>query len=106
VLTDQQEWTVVEMVRARNDIRLSEIKQVIEEKDDTFANVASISLPTVTRLLKRNQVYMKHIYLMPFERNDWVKQLQAEYFQVPHYILYYCYYLMHMLLHNLMLELL
>ncbi|XP_051977495.1 SLAM family member 5-like [Xyrauchen texanus] len=40
VLTDQQERAVVEMVRARNDIRLSEIKQAIEENNDTFANVA------------------------------------------------------------------
>ena len=87
VLTDQQEWAVVEMVRARNDIRLSEIKQAIEENNDTFANVASISLPTVGRILKRHQVSMKHIYLVPFERNnDRVKQLRAEYVQVLHYI--------------------
>lgn len=33
VLTDQQEWAVVEMVRARNDIQLSEIKQAIEKND-------------------------------------------------------------------------
>ncbi|XP_034149524.1 uncharacterized protein LOC114839618 [Esox lucius] len=82
VLTDQQELAVVEMVRARNDIRLSEIKQAIEENNDTFANVASISLPTVACLLKRYQVSMKHIYLVPFERNnDRVKQLRAEYVQ-------------------------
>ncbi|ROL53889.1 hypothetical protein DPX16_9589 [Anabarilius grahami] len=82
VVTDQQELAVVEMVRARNDIRLSEIKQAIEENNDTFANVASISLPTVARLLKWHQVSMKHIYLVPFERNnDRVKQLRAEYVQ-------------------------
>ncbi|CAB1341711.1 unnamed protein product [Coregonus sp. 'balchen'] len=104
VLTDQQEWAVVEMVRARNDIRLSEIKQTIEENDDTFANMAFISLPTIARLLKRNQVSMKHINMVSFERNnDWVKQLQPEYVQVQHYILYYCYYLMHILLHNMIL---
>ncbi|CAM4733732.1 unnamed protein product [Leuciscus chuanchicus] len=55
VLTDQQEWALVEMVRARNDIRLSEIKQAPEENNDTFANVASISLPTVGRILNRHQ---------------------------------------------------
>ncbi|XP_044040386.1 uncharacterized protein LOC122870302 [Siniperca chuatsi] len=70
------------MARARNDIRLSEIKQPTEENNGTFANVASISLPTVARLLKRHQVSMKHIYLVPFERNnDRVKQLRAEYVQ-------------------------
>ena len=89
MLTDQQELAVVEMVRARNDIRLSEIKQEIEENNDTFANMASISLPTVARLLKRHQVSMKHFYLVPFERNnDQVKQLRAEYVQVQHYTVY------------------
>ncbi len=90
VLTSQQVWAVVEIVRARSDIRLSEIKQAIEEDNDTFPNVASIGLPTIGRLLKRKHVSMKHIYLGPFERNnDWVKQLRAEYVQVQHYILYY-----------------
>lgn len=89
MLTDQQELAVVEMVRARNDIRLSEIKQAIEENNDTFANVVSISLPTVARLLKRHQVSMKHAYLVPFERNnDRVKQLRAEYVQVQHHTVY------------------
>lgn len=76
---------MVEMVRARNDIRLSEIKQVIEESNDTFANVASISLPTIACLLKKHQVSMKEIYLVPFERNNaQVKQLRSEYVQVQH----------------------
>ncbi len=50
---------MVEMVRARNDIRLSEIKQGIENSNDTFANVPSISLPTIDRLLKKHQVSIK-----------------------------------------------
>ena len=62
LLTDQQEWAVVKMGRVRNDIQLSEIKQAIEENDDTFAKVASISLPAITCRLKRHQVSMKHIY--------------------------------------------
>ncbi|XP_025761411.1 uncharacterized protein LOC112846224 isoform X2 [Oreochromis niloticus] len=82
VLTDQQELAVEEMVRARNDIRLSEIKQAIENSNDTFANVPSISLPTMSRLLKKHQVSMKQIYLVPFERNNVrVKQLRSEYIQ-------------------------
>ncbi|XP_019203385.1 uncharacterized protein LOC109195588 [Oreochromis niloticus] len=82
VLTDQQELAVVEMVRARNDIRLSEIKQAIENSNDTFANVPSISLPTIARLLKKHQLSMKQIYLVPFERtNVQVKQLRSEYIQ-------------------------
>ncbi|XP_039860925.1 uncharacterized protein LOC120717144 [Simochromis diagramma] len=85
VLTDQQVLAVVEMVRARNDIRLSEIKQAIENSNDTFANVPSISLATIARLLKKHQVSMKQIYLVPFERNNVrVKQLHSEYIQVQH----------------------
>ncbi|KAL3973530.1 NF-kappa-B inhibitor-like protein 2 [Sarotherodon galilaeus] len=77
VLTDQQELAVVEMVRARNDIRLSEIKQAIENSNDTFANV-----PSISRLLKKHQVSMKQIYLVPFESNNVrVKQLRSEYIQ-------------------------
>ncbi|KAI2643019.1 P3N-PIPO polyprotein [Labeo rohita] len=82
VLTDQQELAVVEMVRARNDIRLSEIEPAIENSNDTFASVPSISLPTIARLLKKHQVSMKQIYFVPFERNNVrVKQLRSEYIQ-------------------------
>ena len=66
-------------MRARNDIRLSEIKQAIEENDDTFAIEAFMGIPTIARLLKTHQASMKHMYLVPYERNnDRVKQLQAE----------------------------
>jgi hypothetical protein len=85
VLTDQPDVAVVETMRARKDTRLSEIKQAIDETDDTFANVASISLPTISGLLKRHTVSMKHTYLVPFERNtNRLIQLQAEYVQVQH----------------------
>ena len=69
-------------MRASNDIRLFKIKQTIEETDDTFTNVASTSVTTIIGLSKRHQVSMKHIYLVPFARNNnWVKQLRAEYVQ-------------------------
>lgn len=64
VLTAKQEWAVVEMVRARNDIRLSEIKQAIEEDNDTFANVASISLPTIGRFLRAEYVQVWHYIVL------------------------------------------
>lgn len=68
---------------------MSEIKHAIEENDDTVINVVSISRPKISRLLKRHQVSVKHIYLVPFERNtDQVKQLRPEYVPVQHYILY------------------
>lgn len=48
LLSDHQGQAVMEMVTARNDIRLNEIKQAIDDNNDTFANVVSISLTTIT----------------------------------------------------------
>ncbi|XP_078017775.1 uncharacterized protein LOC144458674 [Epinephelus lanceolatus] len=84
ILTDEQERAVVNLVRARNDIRLSDIRQHILDNDDIFNNVEAISLPTIARVLKRHQVSLKQLYRVPFERNaERVKQLRTEYVQVP-----------------------
>ncbi|ROL54225.1 hypothetical protein DPX16_10648 [Anabarilius grahami] len=55
ILTDQQDQAVVDLVRARSDIRLTEIRQNILDNEDMFNNVGSISLPTIARILKRHQ---------------------------------------------------
>ncbi|XP_029553540.1 uncharacterized protein LOC115152827 [Salmo trutta] len=82
ILTDQQEWAVVNLVRARNDIHPTEIRQHILDNDDMFNNVEAISLPAIARMLKRHQVSLKQLYRVPFERNaDRVKQLRTEYVQ-------------------------
>lgn len=82
ILTEEQEQAVVNMVRARNDIRLREIRQNILDDEDLFRNVEAISLPTIARVLKRHQVSLKQLYRVPFERNaDRVKQLRIEYVQ-------------------------
>ncbi len=74
---------MVNLVWARNDIRLTEIRQHILDNDDVFSNVEAISLPTNARVLKRHQVSLKQLYHVPFERNtDRVKQLRTEYVQV------------------------
>ena len=59
ILTDQQKWAVVNLVRARNDICLTEIQQHILDIDDMFNNVKAISLLTMSRMLKRQQVSLK-----------------------------------------------
>ncbi len=83
ILTDQQEQAVVDLVRARNDIRLTEICQHILDNEDMFNNVGSISLQTIARILKRHQVSIKQLYHVPFERNaDRVKQMRTAYVQV------------------------
>ncbi len=80
ILTDQQEQAVVDLVQARNDIRLTEIRQHILDNEDMFNNVGSISLPTIARILK---VSIKQLYHVPFERYaDRGKQMRTEYFQV------------------------
>ncbi|XP_055062950.2 uncharacterized protein [Misgurnus anguillicaudatus] len=70
------------MVRARNDIRLREIRQHILDNEDVFRKVEAISLQTIARVLKRHQVSLKQLYHVPFERNtERVKQLRNEYVQ-------------------------
>lgn len=54
ILTDQQVQAVVDLVRASNDIRLTEIRQHILDNEDMFNNVGSISLPTIARILKKH----------------------------------------------------
>ena len=83
ILTDQQERAVVNLVRDRNDIRLTEIYQHILDNDDMFNNVEAISLPTIAPMLKRHQVSLKQLYRVPLERDaDRMKQLRTEYVQV------------------------
>lgn len=83
ILTEQQERAVVNLVWARNDIRLTGIRQHILDNDHLFNNVEAISLQTIVHMLKRHQVSLKHLYHVPFERNaDTVKQLRTEYVQV------------------------
>ncbi|XP_045907199.1 uncharacterized protein LOC123972033 [Micropterus dolomieu] len=59
ILTDQQQQAVVDLVRDRNHIRLTEIHQHILDNEDMFNNVGSISLPTIARILKRHQRVME-----------------------------------------------
>ncbi|KAJ8332708.1 hypothetical protein SKAU_G00424970 [Synaphobranchus kaupii] len=47
-----------------------------------FQAIASISLTAIGRILRKHQVTMKLIYLVPFQRNeDRVKALRVEYVQ-------------------------
>ena len=81
ILNDQQERAVVNLVRARNDIRFTENREHSLDNDDMFNNVESISLPLY--MLKRHQVSLKQLYRVHFERKaDRVEQLRTEYVQV------------------------
>ena len=83
VFSVQQERALVDMAVQRNDITIKEIQQQIIAHNGVFENIQSISLTTIGRTLKKHQVTLKQIYLVPFQRNeDRVKALRMEYVQV------------------------
>ena len=53
---------IVDMVREKNAIKLSEIQQKIIEDHVNFEGINSVSLSTVDRVLKRNRLRMKPLY--------------------------------------------
>ncbi|XP_058876771.1 uncharacterized protein LOC131731437 [Acipenser ruthenus] len=82
ILTAQQEMAIVDMVVTQNDIRLRDIQQNILGNNETFQGAETISTTTIAHILKRHQISMKQIYLVPFQGNeDRVKALRREYVQ-------------------------
>lgn len=72
------------MVVANNAIRLREIQSAVIE-DNVFANIESVSVATIDRVLRRNEMRMKQLYKVPFERNsERVKEMRHQYVQVKH----------------------
>ena len=73
----------MDMVVANNAIRLREIKEAVLADQGTFVNVNSVSVATIGRVVKRNLVATKQLYMIPFQRNrDDVKAARAQYVQV------------------------
>ncbi|XP_052414330.1 uncharacterized protein LOC127959292 [Carassius gibelio] len=70
------------MVIRNNGIKLTEIQDRFLADNVTFANIHSVSIITISRILKKHQVSMKQLYTVPFERNsEHVKQLRNQYVQ-------------------------
>lgn len=64
------------MVLANNTMRLREIQRTIIEDNDVFENIHTFRISTIDRVLHRNQMSMKQLYRVPFQRNeDRVKEL-------------------------------
>ena len=83
IFTQEQERAIINMVLANNAITLREIQVNIIGDDGIFSNVHQVSLSTLARILKKNQLQMKQLYRVPFERNsERVKQLQHAYVEV------------------------
>ncbi|XP_019217583.1 uncharacterized protein LOC109203005 [Oreochromis niloticus] len=82
MFTDVQETAIVDMVIRNNGIKLTEIRHRVLADNVTFANIHSVSITTISRVLKKHQVRMKQLYTVPFERNsEHVKQLRNQYVQ-------------------------
>ncbi|RXM28161.1 Neuronal acetylcholine receptor subunit alpha-2 [Acipenser ruthenus] len=82
ILTAEHEMAVVDMVQAKNDIRLKDIQQNIIADVEMFEGVDAISTTTIGCILKRHQITMKPIYMVPFQRNEErMKALRHEYVQ-------------------------
>lgn len=83
MFTDVQETAIVDMVIRNNGIKLTEIRHRVLADNVTFTNIHSVSITTISRVLKKHQVRMKQLYTVPFERNsEHVKQLRNQYVQV------------------------
>ena len=73
------------MVIANNAIRLKEIQSDVIEDNNVFGNIESVSIATIDRVLKRNEMRMKQLYKVPFEQNnERVKEIRHQYVQVKH----------------------
>nr|XP_023660031.1 uncharacterized protein LOC111839927 [Paramormyrops kingsleyae] len=70
------------MVIANNAIKLKEIQSAVIEDNGVFGNIGSVSIATIDRVLKRNEMRMKQLYKVPFERNsERVKEIRHQYVQ-------------------------
>ena len=83
MFTAEHETAIVNMVLANNALTIKQIKSAIIDDQAMFQNIDTVSLATVDRVLRRNELRMKQVYRVPFERNsDSVKQLRHDYVQV------------------------
>ncbi len=83
--TPQQEQEICHTAIASNTRRLREIQTAVLEDNGIFADISSVSLSMIDRELKRQQVTMRQLYKVPFERNcDRVKELRYQYVQVKY----------------------
>lgn len=83
LFTPQQEEAICAMVIANNAIKLREIQSAVIENHTVFGNIESVSISTIDRVLKKNEIHMKQLYKVPFERNsDRVKEIRHQYVQV------------------------
>ncbi|CAL9699122.1 unnamed protein product [Knipowitschia caucasica] len=82
VFTPQQEEAICVMVTENNAIRLREIQSSVIEDDNIFGNIEFVSISTIDRVLRRNEMRMKQLYKVPFQRSsERVKETRHQYVQ-------------------------
>ncbi|XP_030641395.1 NACHT, LRR and PYD domains-containing protein 12-like [Chanos chanos] len=80
IFSEEQERAIVNMILAKNAIRLREIQAHVLSGHTVFDNVHQVSLSTLGRVLKKHHVQMKQLYRVRTERNsEIVKDLRHEY---------------------------
>ena len=80
MFTDEQETAIVNLVLANNAITISQIRNHMLNDATIFANINTVSLSTIHRVLSKNHLRMKQLYRVPFERNcDRVKNIRHDY---------------------------
>lgn len=83
IFTPHQEMAICNIVVENNAITLREIQTTILQDNDTFANIQTVSISTIDRVLKKQHMRMKQLYTVPFERNgERVKELRYHFVQV------------------------
>ena len=95
IFNQQQEQEICNIVVANNSITLREIRTtILEDNAGIFQNVNAVSISTIDRVLIKNQMSMKQLYRVPFERNsERTKELRYQYVQVKQWCalrLVYC----------------
>ncbi|XP_035857020.1 uncharacterized protein LOC118495027 [Sander lucioperca] len=82
LLSPEQETEIINMVLENNAITLRQIQRKILQNNEMFQNIDRVSLSTLDRVLRRNNLRMKQVYRVPFERNsERVKELRHNYVQ-------------------------
>lgn len=76
MFTEEQSTAIVNLVLANDAITIRELRNHILNDDTIFANTNVVSPSTIHHVLQKNQLRMKQLYRVPFERNcDRVKNL-------------------------------
>lgn len=63
MFTEVQETTIVNLVLTNNAITICEIRNHILDDATIFANINAVSASTIHRVLQKNQMRMKQLYI-------------------------------------------